>query len=224
MQLVPKVMIVGLFTPVPLPRGTLTRSQINQAWTDVTAKYDDYQQLQISPDGTAAQFMGATEHTAVGIQPPLLQVRDEIKLTTAKSAEKAENILQLVTRDIAARQFFNLGVKIVFHAEAPNHDAGRFIVENVLRKREEELEDLAAGGEVVAGLKYYSTQPDIAHPESIFSMTIEPSLSEPSEIYLDLDAQWQGPAQLDSVERRCKEAADYVEVTVSRYLDRCAEN
>ena len=150
MEFIPQLLVVGIYTPVPLPggEGKLIRAQINSIWADVTAKHDDYLQLQIAPDGTAAQFLGASERTGVTLQPPLLQVRDEVRLTPDKSAEKAQDVLEIVARGIGAHQFFNAGIKTVSLAEPPEHDARGFLLGQVLGAGQNAIDELGTGGEL----------------------------------------------------------------------------
>lgn len=218
MDFIPKFLIIGLYTPVPLPGsegGKLVRAQINQIWADVTAKYAEYHQLQIAPDGSAAQFLGPTEASAVTIQPPLLQLREEIGLTPERSAEKAHDVFDIVARHIGAHQFFNLGVKAVYHAEPPDHDARGFLLHHVLGKTQEDVAELGTGGDLYAGVTYY-----LGRPQSFYKISVEPLLEDPRSLYIDIDARFEGPIELEALVRRAQETAEFVQGPLGRYLDK----
>jgi len=72
LDLIPKVLIAGLFTPPPdVPGGPpVNVERLNRFWAEVTQTYP-YRQLQIAPDGSQAQLLGASQDEAVIIQPPL---------------------------------------------------------------------------------------------------------------------------------------------------------
>jgi hypothetical protein len=216
MDLVPQTLVVGIYTPVPLPggEGRLTRAQINGVWADVTAKYDGYHQLQIAADGASAQFLGPGEGSAVTIQPPLLQVLDDVHLTAAKSAEKAQDVLATVARGIGAHQFFNAGIKYVAHADAPDQDARAFLLHRVLAKTDADLADLSTGGTVLPGLSYY-----VLRPESMFKILVEPLLADQRKLYIEIETQFQGPIQIEQVLSRCTEVLDFMQGSLTRHLD-----
>jgi hypothetical protein len=216
MELIPKFMVVGLFVPPPGTPGVpaLTTDKLNRIWSEVAGTYG-YTQLQMAPNGAAAQFLGATADEGVAIQPPLIQVRDLITMTTEQSAEKAEAVLKTISRVTGTSQFFNLGVKLVFNAPVGNNDARGFVV-NKLLMNGEKLEELGQGGTEWGGVKYVVT-----HPAGVYTVAIEPLQSdEMKSLFIDFDAQFPGPlASLDAVSDRVAEARDYVTGTLNRFLD-----
>jgi hypothetical protein len=219
MELVPKLLVAGIYMGPPTQEQTVNRQRLNQVWADVAGKYDDYVQLQVSPDGRAAEFTGAISEEGVSIQPPLVQVRDAIRLTADQSAEKAADIFKIVARHLLVAQYFNLGVKHIYHFTPPSNDATAFMRE-VLGKTSEDLADL--GQDVVPGVKYY-----VAHPAAggqPWAVVIEPLLFDPEgrTVVVEVDAQFGGPIALDAVEQRHREARDFIDAGVKRYIDRAS--
>jgi hypothetical protein len=135
MNLIPRALVVGVFIPPPgVVPGVkpVTSDVVNRIWSEVTASYP-YRHLEIAPDGSAAHFLGASADEQVAIQGPLLQVRDVIALrpdqpaalTPDQSAAKAQTILKVIARHLGVAQFFNMGIKHVYHAPVANNDAAR---------------------------------------------------------------------------------------------------
>jgi hypothetical protein len=217
MNLIPRALIVGVFIPPPgVVPGVkpVTFDVVNRIWSEVTASYP-YRQLQIAPDGSAAHFLGASADEQVAIQGPLLQVRDVIGLTAEKSAEKAETILKVIARHLGVGQFFNMGIKHVYHAPVANNDARAFVLQGILGKTDADLGELQLGGDAIAGVKYILSGPDVQ-----YTLLIEPLLADLRNVFIDLDAQFPGDATLDDVTTRAKDAERYVTQAVSAYLDK----
>jgi hypothetical protein len=216
MNLIPKALVVGIFMPPPGVPGTgaVTPEKLNRIWNEVGPSLG-YRQLQLAPDGTGAQFIGSTPQQSVTIQPPLLQVMDPIELTPGQSLDKAVTILKAAERHLGISQFFNLGIRHIYHAPMPDNDSRGFVMARVLRWDPEDLSELEAGGKVTAGVKFY-----ILTPAVNYTLSIEPFIADPSQLILDLDAQFPGPTALDSVKNRAEDADDYLTKTVKGYLDR----
>jgi hypothetical protein len=217
-DLIPKFFVAGLFTPPPdVPGGAqVTIEKINHIWSEITPRYG-YRQFQMAPDGASAQFLGASQEEAVVIQPPLLQVRDPIHLAASKSAEKAEDILKVVARHLGVTQFFNLAVRHIAWAPAPDHDARAFLLNRLSGKTEDDLGELVGGGEIWTGQKFVVDQ-EGSHR---YTLILEPLQADASFIFIDLDAQFPGPlTSLDSVADRAEDANTYLTHAVSRYLDK----
>lgn len=217
MQLIPKAVVVGLFSPVGIPGAQVSADKLNRLWADVAPTYR-YTQLQMSPDGTAANFIGTSPEDGVTIQPPLLQVRDLVSLTPDQSARKAEAILHAAARHLGLVQFLNLGIKYIYHAPISDGDAGRFVLHRVLGKDEADVSELRLSDQFWAGVKYV-----VSHSEGVYTLAIEPLFADPRNIFIDLDAQYPGAAILDSIVARARDVEQYVTQTVNRYLDRVAE-
>jgi hypothetical protein len=218
MELVPKLFVGGIFMGPPTQEDAFNRQRLNQIWADVAGKYDDYVQLSVSPDGRAAEFAGSFAEEGVSIQPPLIQVRDGIRLTTEQSAEKAADIFRTVSRHLLVAQFFNLGVKHIYHFTPPSNDARTFM-QDVLGKEDDDLADLGHG--VIPGVKFFVPQPDEGQP---WVVKIEPLLADPDHktIVVEVDAQFGGAVDLDMVVQRCREARNFIETGVKRYIDRAS--
>jgi hypothetical protein len=217
MDMIPKALIVGIFIPPAGGPGgpTVSVEKLNKIWSEVAPQFG-YTQLQTSPDGAAAQFLGATPDTGVTIQPPLIQVRDLIQLTPETSAENAETVLKTISRLVGTNQFFNLGVRLVYHAPLESNDAKTFIRTKVLGGGGASFEELDAGGEQWSGVKHV-----ITNPQGIYTLQLEPlQLDEGKSLYIDLDAQFPGPVpNLDAVTDRAKDAKDFLTNNVERYLN-----
>lgn len=138
-DLIPKALVVGLFAPTlnVSDQTRVTTDKINRIWTEVTATYR-YGQLVLAADGSGCQFVG-TEGSSVTIQPPLLQVQDVIELGPRQSHDKAQSILKMIARHLGASDFFNLGIKHVYHAPAPHGDGRAAVLHRILSKSEDEL-------------------------------------------------------------------------------------
>lgn len=215
MELIPKTLIVGVFTPPPGVPGSqpVTPEKLNRVWSEVASDYD-YRQLQLAPDGSGAMFIGADPEIGVTIQPPLLQVRDAIALTASQSAERAETILKVIARNLGTSQFFNLGIRHVYHAATPENDAHAFVLHRLLRYSEDDLGDLQVGGQVTGGAKFIANGPDVT-----YTLVIEPLLRDARFLFLDLDAQFAGPTELDRVIPRATDAERYLTQAANRFLD-----
>jgi len=216
MDLIPRAMVVGLFVPPALPgQPAATPEQINKIWSEVAP--GRYTQLQLSPDGAAAQFLGAVPDIGMTIQAPLIQVSDVINLTPAQSGETAQQLLHAVARHLGVTQFFNIGIKLVFHAPLADNDAKGFILNRVISRGGEIVEELLpAGGDVFAGVKVVASHPGGAH-----TLTVEPLVADQMKsLFIDLDSQFPGPATVDQVKAKVDEAHAYMTTSVSRYLER----
>lgn len=216
-ELLPKALIAGLIVPPPnVPGGTqVTIDRLNHIWAELSATYG-YRQMQMAADGSSAHFIGATDADAVVIEPPLLQVRDVINLTPAQSADKVQSVFKVIARHLGVTQFANFAVRHIYHAPAPENDARAFVLTRVLGKTEDDLGELQAGASLWAGVKFVVTQNDGAQ----YTVIIEPLQRDERFIYIDLDAQFQGPSDLDRVATRASDAETYIKQAVNGYLDK----
>jgi hypothetical protein len=217
MNLIPRALVVGVFIPPPgvVPGiKPVTSDVVNRIWSEVTVSYP-YRHLEIAPDGSAARFLGASADEQVAIQGPLLQVRDVIGLDAKRSAEKAETILKLVARHLGVGQFFNMGIKYVYHASVASNDARAFVLHGILGKTDADLGELQLGGDAIAGVKYILPGPGVQ-----YTLLIEPLLADLRNLFIDLDAQFPGSATLDDITTRAKDAERYLTQVVNAYLDK----
>src|SRR5689334_23052018 len=105
MELIPKAIVVGLFMPPTLPgQSGVTADKLNRIWSDVGPS-EGYTQFQMSPDQTAANFLGASPEVGLTIQPPLLQVRDLLgspgrPLTPHDAAQQIEDVVKTIARHL----------------------------------------------------------------------------------------------------------------------------
>lgn len=210
-ELIPKALIIGLFTP--MQPGSLDRERVNRIWNEISARHD-YRQFNITPD--AAQFLGASADDALVLQPPLVQIRSSARLGLQNAADEAGVALKAVAKHLSITQFFNLGIKHVYHSPAPDKDALSFVLRRLLGKEEGgDLGALERGGRFWAGLKYGADAPD----ESSYTLVIEPFLADNQYLFIDLDAQFPGPVDLDRVTERAREAEDYADQAMRQYLE-----
>lgn len=223
MEVIPKAFVVGLFVPVVPGQSPANAERLNRIWSDVGPSHG-YTQLQLAPDQAAGNFLGASPEIGVTIQPPLLQVRDLLgmpgrPMVPDDAAERAEEILRTVARHLGQDQFFNLGIKIVYHAPHPANDAKGFILNQLLSRGGEGLDELTLGGDFWGGVKFVA-----GHPQGEYTLLLEPArVDELKSLFIDLDAQYPGPATLDSIADRARDAHAYVSQNVSRFLDRLVE-
>jgi hypothetical protein len=215
-ELLPQYMVVGVFTPPAGVPGSMpvTPEKLNRIWSEAGPAHG-YRQLQLTPDGTGAIFTGADPNTGVTIQPPLLQVRDKIALTASQSAETAQTIFKVAAQHLGIAQFFNLAVRLIYHAPMPDNDARGFVVHRILRYDDTELGDLEVGEPVAAGVKFIAQGPAVN-----YTVVIEPLLADRRYLYIDLNAENNGQTDLDSVTARAQDAERYLSQTVGSFLER----
>jgi hypothetical protein len=216
LELIPKAYISGLIMPPPgIPGGlTISAEKINRIWAEI-GPANGYTQFQTTPDYSAVNFLGPTPEMGVTIQPPLLQFRDLITMTTGQSAEKAETVYKAVARHLGVTRFFQLGVKLVYHAPAPGNDAKAFVLGRILGKSEADLGDLAMGGSAWGGVKFSALI-----NEAAYVLLVEPLLADNRMLFLDLDVQFPGEVDVDKVVTRSRQAEEYLTRSVNSYLDR----
>lgn len=215
-KLIPRALVIGVVVP-PLStkpgEALITRDKLNHLWAEVTSSYS-YQQLHVDPAGAGAQFIGTQPEDGVTIQPPLLQVRQIVETTVDRAAQKAQDIFKMIDRFVGPAQYFNLGIKHVYHAPAPGNDAVRFVMTQLLSKTEHDLEQLKGGGDIWTGVKYV-----ISYPDKVHTLLVEPLQVDPSFVFIDLDAQFPGPASIDSIEKQAADCENFLTRAVGPYLD-----
>ncbi len=96
-----------------------------------------------------------------------------------------------------------------------DRDARSFVQLRLLGKDEPSLDRLLRGGDFWTGLKLGLSAPD----GSFYLLTLEPWLADNQAIFVDLDAQFPGVANLDDVRARAREAHEYAQTAVKEYLD-----
>jgi hypothetical protein len=193
----------------------VTKEKINQIWAEV-APERGYTQLQAAPDGSQANFTGATADEGVTIQPPLIQFRSSIPITADRAAMDAESVMKTIARHLGVTQFFNLGIRHVYNVLVPDNDARAFVLGRILQKSPDDVAELEMGqGSLSGGVKFV-----IQYDTTTYTLVIEPLFSDMRHLYLDLDAQFPGPASLDDIASRARDAQAYVTQSVNRYLDR----
>jgi hypothetical protein len=209
MELIPKAFVVGVFAATE--PGSPDLDRVNRIWSELSARYD-YRQL--SRTGEGVHFIGVGPDDALIIQPPLVQVRSTAKMGVQNAADEAEVAIRTVARHLGYAQFFNLGIKHVFHAPAPE-DAQEFVMRRLLGRGSVELGDLERGGGIWGGVKYRLAAPD----GSVYTLVIEPLIADNRYLFIDLDAQFPGPADTDRIRDRAREAEEYADRAIRRYLE-----
>src|ERR1700694_4793596 len=107
MKLLPRSHVFGDFSALnPGPEGLVSVEKLNRVWAELAPLYN-YRQLQLAPDASGAQFVGATTDDGITIQPPLIQVRLPISMTADIAADEAQSILRVIQRHLGVSQFFN---------------------------------------------------------------------------------------------------------------------
>jgi hypothetical protein len=210
-ELIPKAFVAGVLAAAQ--PAAPDREKINRIWNELSAR-QEYRQLNFTGEG--AQLVGATPDDALLIQFPLVQVRSTARMGVQNAADEASVALRTVAKHLGLDQFFNLGIKHVYHSPAPDRDARAFVLNRLLGKQDDpSLGSLERGGKFWAGLKYGAESAD----GSVFVLVIEPLLADNQLLFLDLDSQFPGPAELDRVKERASEAEEYVAHAVRQYLD-----
>jgi hypothetical protein len=215
MEFIPKALVTGVFAAVsPGLGGQVTADKLNRIWSELAPELQ-YRQMQLAPDGSAAQFLGATIDDGATIQLPLIQVRGTIQLGATKAAEQAEMAIKVIARQLGITQFFNLGIKHVYWATVESNDARAFVLNQILGKTEDDLAGLQQGaGTLWGGVKYVA-----ASEESTYTTVIEPLQADNRFLFIELDAAFPGPADLDKVTARGKDAERYLTQAVKPYLE-----
>lgn len=215
MDFIPKAMVVGIFAAVQAgPTQTVTEEKLNRIWAEVAPR-QGYRQLHLAGDGSGAQFLGATTDDGVTIQLPLIQVRATIGTTAGQVAGEIQSTFRTIAKHLGVAQFFNLGIKYVYHAPIATNDARGFVLQRLLRKSEGDVGMLERGGGFWGGLKFGAGGPD----GSQFVLVVEPWLADDRFLYVDLDAQFPGALSIDAIKERAAEAEEYLGHGVREYLD-----
>jgi hypothetical protein len=218
-QLIPKQLVVGALVPPQAPGGTSSTSEaLNRIWTEVAGPHG-FTQLQMSPDRQAANFIGGTPEDGMTIQPPLIQVRSTIATTAEQEAQDAQALIEVAARHLKLSPLFNLGVKHTYHVPAPGNDGRDFVLHRVLHADDADLAELGTPGDLIGGINVVIPQGDRR-----YTLRIEPLWEDQMKsLFVELDAQFEGQFEPDSITRRASEAQQFLSGPVDRYLDRLAE-
>lgn len=228
MELIPKALVAGMFVQGQIVStgpasivlqqvgAPVTRDSINRIWSDVVKDYP-YQSLQFEPAGAGAAFVGTGPDEAVVIQPPLVQVRDPISLSVRQSAEKAAFVFGSVVHHIGGAPPSNLGVKLIYHAPAPNRGSVEFLLSEMVGGHDD-VQHLAGTMEYQASVKYVLKSAEVS-----YTLWLEPLYSNLEFIFIDLDAQFPGVADVTQVAERVTAVATFMSTRVKTFLDRREE-
>lgn len=214
MEFIPKALVVGVFAAVG--PGAVNTDAINRIWMQLSRRMG-YRQLVQGGEG-GAQFLTSGDDAFL-IQPPLLQFRSSVTLTWDKAAEDAEVCLKTAAEHLGANQFASLGIKHVLHATAPDNDARAYVQNRLLRGANDGLAKLVGAGSGWVGVKYGIEVTDGVRR----TLVIEPLVTDPKMVFVDLDSQHEGQADLDRVADRAGDGERYLSETVRPYLEE-AEN
>lgn len=213
MEFIPKTLVVGVFAAV-LPSAANTDA-INRIWMQLSKRMG-YRQLVQGGEG-GAQFLTSGDDAFV-IQPPLLQFRSPVTLGFANAAEDAQTCLKVAAEQLGVTQFANLGLKHVLHATAPNGDSRAYVQNQLLPGASEGLAELVGGGSGWVGVKFGIESPG----HGVSTVVIEPLIADPKFVFIDLDTQHPGQADLDRIMDRAGDAERYLDATVRPYLEGAA--
>jgi hypothetical protein len=209
-ELIPKALVVGVFAA--LPPGAADTEKVNRIWMQLSRRMG-YRQMNQTSEG--ATFAGAGPDDALVIQPPLLQFRSPVAMGFQNAADDAQVSLRTAAEQLGASQFANLGIRHVAHATVPGNDARAFVQHSLVKSEPNQLTPLARGGSSWSGIKYWAEGAD----GSTYQLTIEPLVADAKLLFIDLDAQFPGQADLDRIEDRAGEASRYVSESVLAYLE-----
>jgi hypothetical protein len=210
-EFIPKAFVVGVFAAIG--PGVVDTDKINRIWMQLSRRMGYRQLIQTGEGG--AQFVTSGDDAFV-IQPPLLQFRSPATLGFANAADDAQTCLKIAAEQLGAAQFANLGIKHVLHATAPENDARSYVQNQLLATTGESIAMLERGGSIWVGVKYGV---EAADKSSAFTLVIEPLIADPKFVFIDLDAQYPGLADLDRVTDRAADAERYLTETVRPYLE-----
>jgi hypothetical protein len=215
-----KAVVAGMFLP---PQGVnplspsfipgaepAPREKINRIWADVVKEYP-YQALSFQPGGGAI-FAGQSVEQLVLIQPPLVQIRDLIDLEVRPLAERVQSVFRAIQHHLGGLPQ-NLGVKLVANAPAPGNDAVAFIRSELLRGDEDALA-LAGNLNLDAGIKLTMTGTDYS-----YTLLVEPLRSDTRSLFIDLDGQFPGVANVEHVRERVLQVDSFMHHQVQTYLE-----
>lgn len=215
MNFIPKQVVVGVFTPSIMP-GTAdqpTPERINKAWAELAGRYR-YSQLQLSPDGTAGNFLGATADDGITIQPPVIQYRSSV-FVSENAGDTARDALSTLARHLGATGFQQLGIKLVYWVALPDNDAPGFVLRKIFGRTEAEFEGLRGGAQtLVAGAKFV-----LSENTSGYTVLVEPLLRDQKFLFVDVDAQFPGTIELDRIESRCRDVQQFATGTLNTFLE-----
>jgi hypothetical protein len=207
-EFIPKALIVGLFAPIA---PGVDSDKINRIWMQLSKRMGYRQLIQTGEGG--AQFVTGGDDAFL-IQPPLLQFRSPATMGFMNAAEDAQICLKVAAEQLGATQFANLGIKHVLHATAPDNDARGYVQRELLGSTPDHLAPLERGGSIWMGVKYGVEGAD----QSVYTLVIEPLIADPRFVFVDLDAQYPGQADLDRVTDRAGDAERYLMDTVREFL------
>jgi hypothetical protein len=213
MEFVPKALIVGVFAAVA--PGAASTDAVNRIWMQLSRRMG-YRQLIQGGEG-GAQFVTSGDDAFV-IQPPLLQFRSPVTMGWGQAAEDAQACIKTAAEQLGATQFANLGIKHVAHATAPNGDARAYVQHQLLPSSNEGLEMLVRGGTGWVGVKYGIEDAD----GTVSALVIEPFIADQKFVFVDLDTQHQGQADIDRITDRAGDAERFLTETVRPYLEGAA--
>jgi hypothetical protein len=131
------------------------------------------------------------------------------------AADDAQVCLRTVGEHLGVSQFGNLGIKLVYHAPAPDNDAVAYVKTNLMGKSEDDLAMLSRGGAFWTGIKCGIGAPD----ESRYTLVIEPFVTDPKYLFIELDCQYPGEFEIEKIADRVGDAERYATETVAPYLE-----
>lgn len=210
MEYIPKALVIGVFAATA--PGPVSDDAINRIWMQLSKRMG-YRQLSRTGEG-GAQFVTGGDDAFI-IQPPLLQFRSSAQLGFANAADDAQVCLKIAAEQLNATQFANLGIKQVLHVTAPDGDAVGYIQRRLLAGDPEATIPLERGNSVMTGLKHFARAAD----NSVYALVIEPLILDPKLIFVDLDAQMPGQADLDRLTDRAGDVQRYMTENVRQYLE-----
>jgi hypothetical protein len=216
MELIPQMLTARAVMPPgsdqdPTRRGA-TKAVLNRIWNDLSEM--DFRTLDIAPGGDAAQFAGDDQF--VGINPPLVQVSQQIGAsgaTAEQAAVRAEQILRCIGNHFRLNQCFNLDIQLIYQLTLRNNDGDAFILAHFLQPAAIGLGDIA--DRASGGVRFH-----MQHDADTFSIIrIETLVEDPTRLYLDVEAYFANPVDLDRVQERAAKVEEIVN-QIRNYLDK----
>ncbi len=222
MDLITKHLVVGVALPVAPPGfqipGTpeITFDRLNHIFGEVATAFG-YRNFQSAPEGNTAQIFGATPEQLINVQPGLIQVQEPIELSPERAAEKAQKVVKIAAKHLGLGQIFGFGIKWISHLPITSNDARAFVIDHIYSQSDEALSALGLGGHQWAGMKYVTQAVD---SNVQYTLVIEPLHADPTQLFIDVDANYGPGVGLDDIEAKAGEVLEYVRVPVKNYLDK----
>jgi hypothetical protein len=221
MEFIPQLMVTGGYAVPPELQlgGTVDEDRLVAIYRQVRNAGFPYQGFQLDPNGAGAVIQGQPPGEMVTVRPPLIQVQSVLMEDTVDTgAHKAQEVAAVVTQILGVAQIAQLAIRVIYNAPLPSNDARDFMLNHLLSRGGEHVQDLSLGGDLWGGVKFVVT-----HPEGQYTFNVEPSLADQMQsLYIEIDAQFPGTHAPSAIVEKAAQVRDYVSGQLGSYLDKIA--